>query len=127
MSQPPPFLAVERHHGASGQLKHLMACGSPQNLAAQIQPWRICITHRRRAAGKDDSAHVGAYFGHLVERVDLTIYVEFPDPPADELSHLRAEVQNDNFFCHNRLEVKADKSIKKVVFLRPNRDDYARY
>ena len=56
--------------------------------------------YRERAAGKYHAFDAFIQRRNLVERIDFTIDIQFPQPPSYELGDLGTEIQDDYFFCH---------------------------
>lgn len=70
--------------------------------AAQIRLGRIGVPHRAGTAGEDYSFHVWAKLRSFIEVVNFAIDIQFSEPAANELGDLRAEIEDNDFFCHCR-------------------------
>ncbi len=75
---------------------------------------RVLVQHRCRAAGKDNADRLDPFerLGRALERHDLGIHPLLANPAGDELSHLAAEVDDEDGvvggvgrrnFCHGGL------------------------
>ena len=65
----------------------------------------ILVEHRRRAAGQDHRLRLHVAEGSLGLLVghDLAIDLFLAHPPRDQLGHLRAEIDDEDFVVHRRL------------------------
>ena len=74
----------------------------------------IGLTDGTGAAGKDDALHGSIQRRNLVIRIDFAKNIKLPEAPANELGHLRAKVQNENFI-HVRELFRNLRIIFKII------------
>ena len=78
---------------------------------------RSILINRAWAAGEDYPLgfEVAYGFGLRIERVDFAIDPQFADSPRNQLSILRAEIENQNGLERNGHDVRGDKEIPKHI------------
>jgi hypothetical protein len=91
--------AQQRQMPLDGQYIHLRGIG---------------LTDGTRAPGKDDALYRRIQGGNLVIRIDFAKNIKLPEAPANELGHLRAKVQNENFI-HVRELFRNLRIIFKII------------
>ena len=69
--------------------------------AGQVDLRGVFVTYRAGTSGQDDTLDGSVQDGDFVERMDFAEDAEFTQPTPDELGHLRAEIEDNDLFCHN--------------------------
>src|SRR5205814_1047402 len=78
------------------------------------------LVHGGRAAREDDRrrSELGEARGADIVRQDLAIDPALPHPPRDELGHLAAEIEDEDFLCHSRAPSLSETPVSATLARR---------
>ena len=100
---PPVFAAVAAFHRSAALLGQILGAvadaqqRNPPPQPGQVHLGRVGIPDRTGAAGEDDASDGAVQLRHFVIGEDFTENIALAKAPADQLGHLRAKVEYEDF------------------------------